>query len=59
MSIVILEQPKTLINLSTLKKKPIHLAIFGRGNVGATLINQIIERKVEIANRNPYAIPFV
>ena len=51
MNTVVLEQPKALINLSALKKKTINLAIFGRGNVGSTLINQILERKDEIAKR--------
>ncbi|MCB0456567.1 MAG: aspartate kinase [Flavobacteriaceae bacterium] len=51
MSTAVLEQPKALINLNALKKKPINLAIFGRGNVGATLIDQILERQTEIAKR--------
>lgn len=51
MSTVVLEQPKALINLNALKKKTINLAIFGKGNVGGTLINQILERQEEITKR--------
>ncbi len=51
MSTEILEQPKALINLGALKKKQINIAIFGSGNVGSTLIDQIFERKNEISKR--------
>lgn len=51
MSINVLEVPQEKINLGTLKKKKVYIAIFGKGNVGSVLINQIIERKNEIANR--------
>ena len=51
MSTEILEQPKARINLGALKKKQINIAVFGRGNVGSVLIDQLFERKNEIAKR--------
>lgn len=51
MSTEILEQPKSRINLCALKKKQINIAVFGRGNVGSVLIDQLFERKNEIAKR--------
>lgn len=51
MSTEILEHPGALINLSALKKKHIYIAIFGRGNVGSVLIDQLFERKNEIVKK--------
>jgi len=51
MSNEILELPKARINLGALKKKQINVAVFGRGNVGTVLIDQLFERKNEIAKR--------
>jgi len=45
------EPSKTLINLGDLKRKKVYLALFGRGNVGSVLIDQILQRKKELANR--------
>lgn len=39
------------IDLDTIKKKRINLAIFGHGNVGSELIDQIFHAKEEIARR--------
>jgi len=49
MSIETLEKSK--INLSQLKKKRVHIAVFGHGNVGGILIDQIIASQEEISNR--------
>lgn len=49
MRIETLEQTK--IDLSQLKKKRIHIAVFGHGNVGGILIDQIIASQEEISNR--------
>lgn len=51
MSLSLLEHPNKLINLGNLKRKKINIAIFGRGNVGAVLIDQVIHRRKEIAQR--------
>src|SRR5690554_2418736 len=40
-----------LIDLSNIKKKKINIAIFGHGNVGRHLIDQIISSKAEISRR--------
>lgn len=39
------------IDLNKIKQKEINLAIFGHGNVGKHLINQILERKAELIKR--------
>lgn len=46
-----IETAKTLIDLSKIKKKHVHLAIFGHGNVGSLLIEQIINSCEEISKR--------
>lgn len=51
MSILVTKAPPSKINLGVLKKKKVHLAIFGKGNVGGALINQIVERKNELVSR--------
>lgn len=51
MSISTLEEPKNRINLKDLKRKKVYLAIFGKGTVGSVLIDQILQRKKELANR--------
>ncbi len=40
-----------LIDLNNIKKKKINIAIFGHGNVGSHLVNQIISSKEEISKR--------
>ncbi len=45
------ESPESLVDLTLLKKKKINLAIFGHGNVGSLLINQILESQKEISKR--------
>lgn len=40
-----------LIDLEQIKKKKINIAIFGHGNVGSHLVNQIISSKEEISRR--------
>ncbi len=39
------------IDLNNIKKKKINIAIFGHGNVGSHLVDQIISSKVEISKR--------
>ena len=46
MSAATIELPlEQLINLEKIKKKKINIAIFGHGNVGSHLVNQIISSK--------------
>jgi len=40
-----------LINLDSLKKKSIHIAIFGHGNVGSHLIDQILASQEQILHK--------
>ncbi len=52
MSAATVEIPlEQLINLEKIKKKKINIAIFGHGNVGSHLVNQIIFSKEEISRR--------
>ncbi|XOL40072.1 Bifunctional aspartokinase/homoserine dehydrogenase 1 [Aequorivita nionensis] len=52
MSTATVEIPlEQLINLEKIKKKKINIAIFGHGNVGSHLVNQIISSKEEISRR--------
>lgn len=52
MSAETIELPlEQLINLEKIKKKKINIAIFGHGNVGSHLVNQIISSKEEISRR--------
>ena len=51
MSITINKSAKSLVDLAQLKKKQINLAIFGHGNVGSVLIDQILESQEEISKR--------
>ena len=52
MSAATIELPlEQLINLEKIKKKKINIAIFGHGNVGSHLVNQIISSKEEISRR--------
>lgn len=39
------------IDLNLIQKKKINIAVFGHGNVGSQLIDQILERRLEIAKR--------
>ena len=39
------------IDLDSIKKKKINIAVFGHGNVGSQLIDQIISSKEEISRR--------
>jgi len=45
------EADKSKIDLRNIKKKKINLAIFGHGNVGGILIDQILSERDEISNR--------
>lgn len=52
MSAATVEIPlEQLINLEKIKKKKMNIAIFGHGNVGSHLVNQIISSKEEISRR--------
>lgn len=51
MNIETIEASHTLIDLERIKNKQINLAIFGHGNVGAKLIDQIINSKQGISSR--------
>ena len=51
MSTQTLEAPKSLIDLEKIKKKKINIAIFGHGNVGRHLVDQIIASRNEISKR--------
>ena len=51
MSIEILSQSKSRIDLERLKKKKINLAVFGHGNVGRILIDQVIASCKEVSKR--------
>lgn len=51
MSTQTLDKPINRIDLKVIKKKKINLAIFGHGNVGSKLIDQIIVSKAEISQR--------
>lgn len=52
MSAATVEIPlEQLINLEKIKKKKINIAIFGHGNVGRNLVDQIISSKEEISRR--------
>lgn len=57
MNMQILDNPVLdRIDLKNIKKKKINIAIFGHGNVGTHLINQIISSKEEISRRRDLAI---
>jgi len=45
------EKPRTVIDLEQIRKKRVHLAIFGHGCVGSILIDQIINSCEEISKR--------
>ncbi|PVW17112.1 aspartate kinase [Marixanthomonas spongiae] len=45
------EQPFPLIDLDTIKKKKVNVAVFGHGTVGGRLIDQIITSQKEISRR--------
>jgi homoserine dehydrogenase len=51
MSTQTLEKPKSLIDLETIKKKRVNIAVFGHGNVGGKLIEQIQKTRRSIATR--------
>lgn len=52
MSTQVLDNPVlNRIDLNNIKKKKINIAIFGHGNVGSQLVNQIISSKEEISRR--------
>lgn len=48
--------PSPLIDLESIQKKTINLAVFGHGNVGSLLINQIIASQKEISRRRDIEI---
>lgn len=56
MSIEIVEPSKAKIDLESIKKKRVNIAIFGHGNVGSKLIDQIIESNDEISRRRDFDI---
>mgnify|MGYP003109038515 FL=1 len=45
------EKPLQLIDLENIKKKKVNVVIFGHGNVGARLVDQIIKSQKEISRR--------
>ncbi len=45
------EKPLQLIDLENIKKKKVNVVIFGHGNVGARLVDQIITSQKEISKR--------
>jgi len=45
------EKPLQLIDLENIKKKKVNVVIFGHGNVGARLVDQIITSQKEISRR--------
>ncbi|HAV55885.1 MAG TPA: aspartate kinase, partial [Aequorivita sp.] len=52
MSTQVLDNPVLhRIDLNSIKKKKINIAIFGHGNVGGKLVDQIISSKEEISRR--------
>ncbi len=51
MSVLLKDKPKSLIDLEQIKKKKVNLAIFGHGNVGSILIDQIIASSEDISKR--------
>lgn len=51
MSTAVNKSAKSLVDLAQLKKKQINLAVFGHGNVGSLLIDQILESQNEISKR--------
>ncbi len=51
MSTETIERSKTVIDLEQIRKKQVHLAIFGHGSVGSILIDQIISSSEEISKR--------
>ncbi len=52
MSTQVLDNPVlNRIDLNNIKKKKVNIAIFGHGNVGSHLVNQIISTKDEISRR--------
>lgn len=51
MSVQISELPKSRIDLEKIKKKKINIAVFGHGNVGSILIDQIVASRKAISER--------
>jgi len=51
MSEQIIELPKSRIDLEKIKKKKINIAVFGHGNVGRILIDQIVASREAISER--------
>lgn len=51
MSTDILEKPKEKIDLQAIRNKKINIVIFGHGNVGTQLVDQIVASKEEISKR--------
>lgn len=48
--------PTPLIDLESIQKKIVNIAVFGHGKVGAQLINQIVETQEEISKRRDVEI---
>ncbi len=51
MSTAVEVRPEPRIDLGGLRRKKVYLALFGRGNVGAQLIDQLVARQKELAAR--------
>ena len=51
MSVQLTEQPKSRIDLEKIRKKKINIAVFGHGNVGGILIDQIVASREAISER--------
>jgi len=47
----VLTRPEARIDLGGLRRKKVSLAIFGKGNVGSELIDQLLNRKGELTDR--------
>lgn len=56
MSVKVIERPVNRIDLELIKKKTINLAVFGHGQVGSKLIDQIIASRDEISRRRDLTI---
>ena len=51
MSLQTIEQSKAKIDLEQIKRKRVNIAIFGHGNVGSILIDQILKASKELSQR--------
>ncbi|NND61690.1 MAG: aspartate kinase [Flavobacteriaceae bacterium] len=59
MSSIVQQAPEVRINLSAIKKKRINLVVFGHGNVGGKLIDQLLQSAAEVSRRKELDIRIV